>query len=218
SSPDLIRRKGLAGAYEELLHRDMTRARNPALARVARIPVLALELLFRTNVEDHERRVLEPAHELVARGNGIEAWFEARLHRVQLDLSDLQLTWPGGDSAEQHGNTWMSCKLRHLRGGHRAHAVAAVVENEPLVAGYAVTPQPQPDLGRERLEHLAIAHRRRRAKDERPGPGDVSSPMGVRPTHVTEDQVLRSVFALEPGDVDDGRKLRHGPGTPAGSR
>jgi hypothetical protein len=34
--------------------------------------------------------------------------------------------------------------------------------------------------------------------------------MRVRPTHIAEEQIACSELALEPGDVDDGRKLRHG--------
>ena len=38
--------------------------------------MLASELLFRANVEDHQRRVLEPARKLVARRHGVEAGLE----------------------------------------------------------------------------------------------------------------------------------------------
>ena len=218
SSSDLIRCKRLAGTGEELLHRQVARARNAALARVARIAVLASELLFRTNVEDHQRRILEPARKLVARRNGVEARFEAGLHRMQLDLPDLQLARPRSNAAEENGDARMSRELRHLRRGHRAHAVAAVVEDEPLVAGHAVTPQAQADLRRERLQHLAIAHRRRRAQNERPRTGNVSARVRVRPAHVAEEQVVCPELAFEPCDVDDGRKLRHCRRTRAGSR
>src|SRR6266516_3899938 len=161
ASSDLIRWQRLAGTGEELLDGDVPRARYATLARVARIAVFAFELLLRANVEDHQRRVLEPAHQLVARWHGVEAGLEGRLHWMQFDLSHLQLAPPGGNAAEQHGHTRMSCKLCHLSGGHRADAVAAVVEDEPLVAGHPVTPEAQTDLRRERLQHLPIAHRRR---------------------------------------------------------
>src|SRR6266550_5096495 len=174
SSPDLIGCKRLARTGEELLHREVARAGNATLAGIARIAVLPSELLLRTNVEDHQRRILEPPRKLVARRNGVETRFEARLHRMQLDLPDLQLARPRGDSPEENGDTRMSCKLGHLCRRHRTHAVATVVEDKPLVAGHAVTAQAQADLRRERLQHLAIAHRRRRAENERPRTGNVS--------------------------------------------
>ena len=112
----------------------------------------------------------------------------------------------------------MSCELRHLRCWHRTHAVAAVVEDKPLVAGHAVTAQAQADLRRERRQHLAIAHRRRRAQNERSRTGNVSPRMRVRATDVAEEEVFRAELVLEPRHVDDGRQLRHGRRTHAGSR
>src|SRR3954469_21595978 len=113
-SPDLIRGKWLPGGGKELFHRDVPRAWNTTLARVAGIAVLASELVLRADVEDHQRRVAEPPRQLVPRGNRVEVGLEARLHRMQLDLADLQLAGPGRNAAEQHGHVRMSCKLRHL--------------------------------------------------------------------------------------------------------
>src|SRR3989475_9544802 len=75
-SPDLIRGQRFAGAGVELVHGDVTCARDATLPRVARITVLPPELLLRSNIEDHQRRVVESAGQLVACGNRLEARLE----------------------------------------------------------------------------------------------------------------------------------------------
>ena len=112
----------------------------------------------------------------------------------------------------------MPGQLRHLGSGHRTHAVATVVEDEPFLAGDAVAAKTQANLRRERLEHLAVAHRRRGAEHERPRAGNMAARVRVRPAHVAEHEVLRAELALEPVDVHDGGQLRHDRGTPSGSR
>ena len=112
----------------------------------------------------------------------------------------------------------MPCELRHLRGWHRSDAVAAVVEHQPLLAGDAVAPQPQADLRRKRLEHRPVAHRRRRAEDERLRSRDVAACVRIRAAHVPEEHVAVGEVFLDPRDVDDGRQLRHPRETPAAAR
>ena len=197
---------------------DVSRPRDVSLARIARIPALTLELDIGADVQDHEHPIVESAEKLVARRHRIEARLERRLDRVQLDLADLGLAAPRGEAAEQHRNARMSGELGHLRRGHRADTVAAVVEHQALVAGDAVAAQSKPDLRRERLQHVAVAHRRRRSEHERARAGNVPACMRVRPAHVAEHEILRAELAFEPVDVDDGRKLRHDRGTPSGAR
>src|SRR6185503_8235424 len=147
-----------------------------------------------------------------------ETRLEARLDWLQLDLSDCGVSRPAGEAAEQYRDPRMSRELRHLRGRHRADAVAAVVQHEPLFAGDAVAAQTQADLRGERLEHLAVAHRRRRPEHEWARPGDVPAGVRIRPAHVAEDEVVGPELGLEPLDVDDGGQVRHARGTLAGCR
>ena len=104
----------------------------------------------------------------------------------------------------------MPRELCHLRSGHRADAVAAVVEHEPLAARHPVPAQAQPDLRRERLEHGRIAHRRRRPEHERSRRRDMTARVSVRPTDVADDEIIVGEVVLEPGHVDDRGELRHG--------
>ena len=110
----------------------------------------------------------------------------------------------------------MTGELRHLRRGHGADPVAAVVEDEPLGAGHAVTSQPQAHFRRQRLEHGGVAHRRWRAEHERLRPGDMTAGVSVRTAYIAEEQVVRPELPLEPVDVDDRGQLRHGRETHAG--
>ena len=112
----------------------------------------------------------------------------------------------------------MPGKLGHLRGGHRADAVAAVVEHEPFLSGDAVTAQAQTDLRGERLEHRPVAHRRRRPEHERLRTGDVPARVRIRPANVPEEEIAIGEVLLQPRDVDDRRQLRHRRETPAAPR
>src|SRR5437660_2595043 len=115
------RRSGLG---EELLNGQVARARNPTLAWIARVSVLAPELFLCPDVEDQQRFVVEPAGELLACRHCFEARLEGRLHGLQLDLSDLQLAGPGGHATQQNRHAWMAGELRHLGGRHRSDTVA----------------------------------------------------------------------------------------------
>ena len=128
---------------------------------------------------------------------------------MQLDRADLELARPRGHAAEQHSDPWMPCKFRHLCSRHCTHAVATVIQDKPFLAGDTVPAEPEADFGRKRLEHRAVAHRRRRAEDERLRPGNVPARVRIRPAHVPEENVLVVEVLLDPGDVDDGRKLAH---------
>ena len=102
----------------------------------------------------------------------------------------------------------MPGELRELRGRHRAHAVAAVDEHEPLVAGDAVPAQAQRDLLRELLHRRLVGPGRRRAEHERARAGDVSAHVRVRPAHVADDEIGFAEVPGEPGGVDDAWKVR----------
>jgi hypothetical protein len=180
--------------------------------------VLAAELFLEPDVEDQQVGVVEPARDLVACWHRSVIRLERRFHRLQLDLAGLRLAAPGRQAAEEHCNARMPGELRHLRGGHRADAVAAVVENQPLLAGDAVTPEAQGHLRRERLQQVAVAHRRRRAEHQRLRARDVATRVRVGPTDVAEEEISGIELGFEPLDVHDLRQLRHGRGTLAGSR
>src|SRR5947207_6981860 len=88
------------GTGEELLHVHVARARDVALARIARIPPLARVLLRRAHVEQGQPRIFEPARKLLARRDCVEARLERRLDRLQLHLADLGSAGPRGKPAE----------------------------------------------------------------------------------------------------------------------
>ena len=106
---------------------------------------------------------------------------------------------------------------RLLRGGG-ADAVAAVVEDEPLLAGDAVAAEPPLHLDRELLHRLARRERRRRAEHERDRAGQMPALVRVRTAHVAEHQVFLAEVLLHPGRVDERRQLRHRRGSPPGRR
>jgi hypothetical protein len=171
--------------------------------------VLASELILGAHVEDHQSLVVEPACQLRSRRDRVEARLERRLHRVQLHLADLQLVRPPRNPAAQHCDARMTGELRHLHGRHGADTVAAVIEHESLVTRHSVTAKPQPDLGCECLQHLRVAHGRRRSEHERPRARNVPARVRVRPAHVAEEEIIGSELGLEPGDVDDRGQVRH---------
>src|SRR5205823_13072649 len=76
---DLLGGRGLAGTGEQILHVHVTGAGNAALTGVARIAVLAAELLVGPDVEDRQSWIVEPPCQLLARRDGVEARFERRL-------------------------------------------------------------------------------------------------------------------------------------------
>ena len=182
----------------------MARARDPALARVARRAGAARVLLGAADVEHGQLRILEAGEQLVARRQGLEVRRPLHAHLLELDLTRLDRARPGGDAAEEHGDPRVAGELGELRRRHRADPVAAVVEDEPLLAGDAVAAQPQADLGRERLDRGPVGHRRRRPEHERLRAGQVPARVRIRPAHVAEEQISGAELALEPGRVDDG--------------
>ena len=97
----------------------------------------------------------------------------------------------------------MARELGHLRGRHRADAVAAVDEHEPLAARDPVPPQAQRDLLRERARRLLVRRRRRRAEHERPRARDVPAHVRVRAADVTDDEIVLAEMLREPAGVDD---------------
>ena len=139
-----------------------------ALAGITRIAALAVELLLGADVEQHQVLLAEPAFELRSGRQRVEPGLELSLDRLELDLAGCELVRPGGDAAEQHGHARMARELGELGRRHRADAVAAVINDEPFLAGDAVPAQSQAHLSGERFDHLGIAHRRRRAEHERP--------------------------------------------------
>ncbi len=124
-------------------------------------------------------------------------------HGLQLDRSLLELALPAGDAAEEDRDARMPRELGHLRGRHRADAVAAVDEHEPLAARDPVPPQAQRDLLRERARGLLVRGRRRRAEHERPRARDVPAHVCVRAADVADDEVVLAEMLREPGGVDD---------------
>ena len=164
-------------------------ARDVALAGVARVAAAPRELLLGPDIE--ERQPLPPTAplDLIAGGQRVEARLELDLDRLELDLTDLLIARPRGDAAEQHGDPRVAGQFGELSRRHRADAVAAVVEHKPLLAGDAVAAQAQADLLRERLDHIGVAHRRRRAEDQRPRPRNVPAGVRVRPTHIADHEV-----------------------------
>ena len=97
----------------------------------------------------------------------------------------------------------MPRELGHLRRRHRADAVAAVDEHEPLAARDPVPPQPQRDLLRERARRLLVRRGRRRAEHERPRARDVAAHVRVRTANVAHDEIVVAEMLREPRRVDD---------------
>src|SRR5262249_22104472 len=106
------------------------------------IAVVSAVLVVGADVEDRQVRFAEAADELVTSGDGAVLRLEGRLHGMELDLADLDLAGPRRKAAEEHGDAWMAGELGHLGRRHRSHSVATVVEDEALLAGDAVPPQP----------------------------------------------------------------------------
>ena len=104
----------------------------------------------------------------------------------------------------------MAGELGHLRGRHRADAVAAIDEHEPLVTGDAVTAEPQRHLLRELRDRRLVCAGRRRAEHERARAGDVTAHVRVRAAHVADDEVGLGEVRGEPRRVDDARSSERG--------
>src|SRR5439155_20187093 len=163
---DICSTAAAAVVLEEVDEVDPTRAREMTLPRVTRIPGAPRVLVGRPDVEDRELRVVEPREELVTSRERGEPRLQANLDRREVRRPELQLPRPLGETAQQDGDLRMARQLGELRRHDRPEAVAAVVEDESLLAGHAVAAEPETDLGRERAHRVGIRHRRRRADDE----------------------------------------------------
>src|SRR5881392_4017792 len=159
---DLVGRLRESRRVEQRYLVDPPRARDVALARVARVAAASRELLFGPDVQKRPTLLAPPTIDLVPRGQRVDPRLELDLDWLELDLANLQIARPGGDPAEQHCDARVAGQLGELSRRHRADAVAAIVENEPLVTGDAVAAEAQADLLGERLDHIGIAHRWRR--------------------------------------------------------
>ncbi len=126
-------------------------ARDVPLARVARAAALARVLLRRPHVEDRQRSDRRAATRAPAASGTRAGSARARRlpHRLELDRPSSSSPGHAGDAAEQDRDARMPGELGHLRRRHRADAVAAVDEHEPLAARDPVPAQAQRDLLRE---------------------------------------------------------------------
>src|SRR5439155_13946900 len=145
----LVRAPRLPGAREELRDLDVLRAGDVALPRVARRSGLARVLLRAADVEDRQRRVVEPRRELRVGRQRLGARLELRLHGLELRRTLLEVARPAGDAAEQNRDARVAGQLGELRRRHRAHSVSAVVEHERLLPGDPVAAEAKADLARE---------------------------------------------------------------------
>jgi hypothetical protein len=133
---------------------------------------------------------------------------QADLRLLQLDRAQLELSGPAGDALREHRDAWMAGELRGLSGRGGPDAVATVVEDEPLLPGDAVPPEPALDLDRELAQRLRVGERRGRAEHERDRAGHVAALVRVRAAAVAEHEIRLAEALPHPLGVDDGRKLR----------
>ncbi len=102
----------------------------------------------------------------------------------------------------------MPCELGELRCRHRAHAVAAIDEHEPLVTRDAVAAESQLHLLRELLHGRFVGAGRRGAEHERTRARDVAPDVRVRAADVAHDEIRLAEMLGQPGGVDNARKVR----------
>ncbi len=129
---------------EQLADVEVPRARDVALARIALVAAAARVLVRRPHVEDRQRRIVEPACKVLPRRECLRISLEIGLylpHVIELDRALVELALPTGDAAEEDRHLRMARELGHLRGRHRADAVAAIDEHEALAARDSVPPQ-----------------------------------------------------------------------------
>src|SRR5207245_1900006 len=105
------------------------------LSRVARVTALPAEFVLAADVEEHEARVTQPGGDLLPRRHGVEPRLELGAGLVELHDAGLELALPACHSAREHRHPGMAGELgdQQRRGG--GDAVAAVVEDEALLAG-----------------------------------------------------------------------------------
>ena len=138
---------------EERLDLDVPRARDVPLPRVARAAALARVLLVAADVEDRQRRDRR-AGRRARRASAAHAWSATRSASRTGSSSNGPVSSSPSQPAippSRIATFWMAGELGELRGRHRADAVAAVDEHEPLAARDAVPAQAQHDLLRELL-------------------------------------------------------------------
>ena len=158
---NLFRRLGHARCGEERSGLQIPRSKDVPLPGVARVSILAAELVLAANVEDRQIRIVQPLTQLVDRGHGLEPRIELVSVLVQLHHPLFELSRPGRQTAGHHRHRLVAGQLRELRRRRCPDAVAAVVEDEPLLPRHPMTAQAQGNLGGERGHHLAVGHRRR---------------------------------------------------------
>ena len=185
---------------------EVPRARDVPLARVALVAAASRVLVRRPHVEDRQRRIVEPARKLLPRRECLRI----RLESASASRTGSSSTAPSSRSPSQPAmpprriaTLRMPRELGHLRRRHRADAVAAVDEHEPLAARDPVPPQPQRDLLRERARRFLVRRRRRRAEHERPRARDVAAHVRVRAADVADDEIVLAEMLREPPGVDD---------------
>ena len=110
-------------------------------------------------------------------------------HGLELDGALRELALPAGDATDEDRDVAVARELGQLQRRHRADAVAAVDEHEPLRARDPVAAEPQRDLLRELRERLGLRERRRRAEHERSRSRDVAAHVRVRAAHVADDEI-----------------------------
>ncbi len=215
---DPLGRLWQAGTGEQLGDLDEPRAGDVPLTRIAVVAAAAGVLVRRAHVEEQERLVAEPRRQLLPGRQRVQVRHERRLpHRLELDRPLLQLGRPAGDAAEQDRDLRVPRQLRHLRCRHRADAVAAIDEHEPLLAGDPVTAQTKRDLLRQLLRRRLVGAGGRRAEDERARARDVSARVGVRAAHIADDEPVLAEMRDEPRRIDDSRQPVHSAATSADS-
>src|SRR5581483_9353060 len=135
--------------------------------RVARVAAFPAVLVGAPHVQDRQLRIVEPPAQLLERRYGLEAGLELVATLVQLHHSFLELARPGGKAARHHRHCRVARELGELSRRGSLDVLAAVVEDETLLARDAVAAQAKPDLRSEAGEDLAVGDRSRRAEHER---------------------------------------------------
>ena len=166
----------------------------------------------RAHVEDRQGGILEPLEQLVPGRHRLGPRLQARPRLLQLDRSRLEVAGPAGDAARQDRHLRMARELGGLGRRRGADAVAAVVEDEALLAGDAVAPEPALHLDRELVDGLRARERRRRAEHQRDRARQVAALVRVRSAHVAEHEIRLAQALLHPGRVDQ-RRQRHSAAT-----
>src|SRR5581483_3491565 len=197
--PDLVGCLRHARPREERRDLHVLRARNVALARVAGIAASARELVVPANVEDQRSAVRDfpPA------GHGLRPRDELGPALLDLDLGRLHLAGPRRETADENRDVRVAAHLRDLESRRRVRQVAAVVENEPLLSGHSVAPEPKGRLGGEVPSHLRARKLPWRADHHRDRARDVAAGVRVRAADVRDQYVLLARVLGEPGCVDE---------------